>query len=83
MAYQVKQIKSLMNDIVEDLTAKSSSIQTLDTSNVVSLGKTISDLNLYEGFFGSLVNRLVHDYMYLHICMKKVNYLLKGALLEQ
>lgn len=58
MAYQVKQIKSLMNDIVEDLTAKSSSIQTLDTSNVVSLGKTISDLNLYEGFFGSLVNRL-------------------------
>lgn len=58
MAYQVKQIKSLMNDIVEDLTAKSSSIQTADTSDVVSLGKSISDLNLYEGFFGSLVNRL-------------------------
>lgn len=58
MAYQVKQITSLINDIVEDLTAKSAAIQTLDTSNVVSLGKAISDLNLYEGFFGSLVNRL-------------------------
>ena len=58
MAYQVKQIASLMNDIVEDLTAQSSSIQTLTTSDVVSLGKAISDLNLYEGFFGSLVNRL-------------------------
>ena len=58
MAYNVKQITSLMNDIVEDLTAQRASIQTLDTSNVVSLGKAISDLNLYEGFFGSLVNRL-------------------------
>lgn len=58
MAYQVKQIKTLMNDIVEDLTGQSSSIQTADTSDVVSLGKAISDLNLYEGFFGSLINRL-------------------------
>lgn len=58
MAYQVKQIKTLMNDIVEDLTGQSASIQTADTSNVVSLGKAISDLNLYEGFFGSLINRL-------------------------
>ena len=58
MAYQVKQIKSLMNDIVEDLTGQSASIQTANTSDVVSLGKAISDLNLYEGFFGSLINRL-------------------------
>lgn len=58
MAYQVKQIKNLMNDIVEDLTGQSSSIQTANTSDVVSLGKAISDLNLYEGFFGSLINRL-------------------------
>lgn len=67
MAYQVKQITSLINDIVEDLTAQSSSIQTLDTSNVVSLGKAISDLNLYEGFFGSLVNRLAKTVYFVRV----------------
>ena len=58
MGYQVKQIATLLNDIVEDLTGQSASIQALDTSDVVSLGKAVANLNLYEGFFGSLVNRL-------------------------
>lgn len=67
MAYQVKQIKSLINDIVEDLTAQSASIQTLNTSDVVSLGKAVSDLNLYEGFFGSLVNRLAKTVYFVRV----------------
>ena len=58
MAYAVKQITSLLNDVVEDLSGQSAAIQTVDTSNLVSLGKAVSDLNLYDGFFGSLVNRL-------------------------
>lgn len=58
MAYNVKQITTLLNDIVEDMTAQSAAIQTVDTSNLVSLGKAVADLNLYDGFFGSLVNRL-------------------------
>ena len=58
MAYNTKQIATLLNDIVEDLTGQSASIQALDTSDVVSLGKAVANLNLYEGFFGSLVNRL-------------------------
>ena len=67
MAYNVKQIATLMNDIVEDLTGQSSDIQTADTSNVVSLGKAISDLNLYEGFFGSLVNRLAKTVYFVRV----------------
>lgn len=67
MGYQVKQITSLINDIVEDLTARTSSIQTLNTSDVVSLGKAISDLNLYEGFFGSLVNRLAKTVYFVRV----------------
>lgn len=58
MAYAVKQITTLLNDIVEDLTGQSASIQTIDTSDLVSLGKAVNSLNLTEGFFGSLVNRL-------------------------
>ena len=58
MAYAVKQITTLLNDVVEDLTGQSAAIQTVDTSDLVSLGKAVASLNLYEGFFGSLVNRL-------------------------
>ena len=58
MAYAVKQITTLLNDVVEDMTSKTAAIQTVDTSDLVSFGKAVANLNLYEGFFGSIVNRL-------------------------
>lgn len=65
--YLVKQISSIINDVIEDLTGQSASIQEADTSNLVSLGKAISDLNLYEGFFGSLVNRLAKTVYFVRL----------------
>lgn len=67
MAYGVKQITTLLNDVVEDLTGQSAAIQTVDTTNLVSLGKAVSDLNLYEGFFGSLVNRLAKTVYFVRV----------------
>jgi len=67
MAYLIKQIAPLINDIVEDLTGKSAAIQTLDTSDVVSLGKAIDTLDLYEGFFSSLVNRLAKTVYFIRV----------------
>lgn len=67
MAYNVKQIKTLLNDVIEDMTAQSVAIQTVDTSNLVSLGKAVSDLNLYDGFFGSLVNRLAKTVYFVRV----------------
>lgn len=67
MAYNVKQITTLLNDVVEDMTAQSAAIQTVDTSNLVSLGKAVSDLNLYDGFFGSLVNRLAKTVYFVRV----------------
>lgn len=67
MAYNVKQITTLLNDVVEDMTAQSAAIQTIDTSNLVSLGKAVSDLNLYDGFFGSLVNRLAKTVYFVRV----------------
>ena len=67
MAYNVKQIKTLLNDVIEDMTAQSAAIQTVDTSNLVSLGKAVSDLNLYDGFFGSLVNRLAKTVYFIRV----------------
>lgn len=65
--YNVKQITTLLNDVVEDMTAQSAAIQTVDTSNLVSLGKAVSDLNLYDGFFGSLVNRLAKTVYFVRV----------------
>lgn len=58
MAYLAKQISSILNDVIEDLTGQSSSQQTISTTDIVSMGKDIQNLNLTEGFFGSLINRL-------------------------
>ena len=67
MAYLAKQISSILNDVIEDLTGQSSSIQTIDTTNIVSMGKAISDLNLTEGFFASLVNRLAKTVYFVRV----------------
>lgn len=54
----VTQIKNLVNDAVADALGKNQSITNLDTTDIVSLGKAISQYEAYEGFFGSLVNRI-------------------------
>lgn len=59
MAYNVTSIKTLINDTIEDLSGQNSSISTLDTTDLVSVGKAISNANLIEGFFGALCNRII------------------------
>ena len=56
--YLAKQISSILNDVIKDLTGQSSTQQTISTTDIVSMGKDIQNLNLTEGFFGSLINRL-------------------------
>lgn len=59
MAYIVEQIKNIINDSVKDALGKNYDATKVDTTDVVSLGKQISNFSAYEGFFGSLVNRIV------------------------
>ena len=54
----INQCYSLINDAVEAALGKNSTLSTLDTSDIVSLGKAISSYDAYEGFFGALVNRI-------------------------
>ena len=51
MAYIAKQIKTLLNDVIEDLTGQSASIQGIDTTDLVSMGKARSSMNLLEGCY--------------------------------
>lgn len=67
MAYIAKQIKTLLNDVIEDLTAQSVSIQAVDTTDLVSMGKAISSMNLLEGWYGKLVNRLAKTVYFVRV----------------
>lgn len=67
MAYIIKQISSILNDVIEDLTGQSGSQQTISTTDIVSMGKLIENLNLTEGFFGSLVNRLAKTVYFVRV----------------
>ena len=67
MAYIAKQIKTLLNDVIEDLTGQSASIQGLDTSDLVSMGKSISSMGLLEGWYGKLINRLAKTVYFVRV----------------
>lgn len=67
MAYIAKQIKVLLNDVIEDLTGQSGSIQGIDTTDLVSMGKAISDMGLLEGWYGKLINRLAKTVYFIRV----------------
>ena len=67
MAYSVKQITTLLNDIIEDMSGQSAAAQTLETTDLVSLGKAIANAGLTEGFFGSLCNRLAKTVYFIRV----------------
>ena len=67
MAYNVKQITTLINDVVEDMTGQSAAAQTLETTDLVSLGKAIGNAGLIEGFFGALCNRLAKTVYFIRL----------------
>lgn len=59
MSYLVKQISNIVNDSVKDALGKNIGVTKVDSSDIVSLGKAIANFDAYEGFFNSLVNRIV------------------------
>ena len=67
MAYIAQQIKTLLNDVIEDLTGQSAAIQDIDTTDLVSMGKAISNMELLEGWYGKLVNRLAKTVYFVRV----------------
>lgn len=63
----IKQIHSLVNDAVKDALGKNVGVTELETSDIVSLGKAISAYNAYEGFYGSLVNRIAKTVYFIRV----------------
>lgn len=67
MAYMVKQIYNIVNDAVADALGKNANITNLDSTDVVSLGKAISEFDAYEGFFNALTNRIVRTIYFVRM----------------
>lgn len=54
---KITQVAELVNDVQKELLGETALI-TEDLSNVVSVGETIANMNLYDKFVGALVNRI-------------------------
>ena len=54
----VKQISNIVNDSVKDALGKTDGLTTLDSSDIVSMGKALASHDLYDMFFKSLTNRI-------------------------
>ena len=65
MAYNVSQIKNIVNDSVKDALGVNYSATKQETSDFVSLGKQLANFNAYEGFFGALANRIVRTIYFI------------------
>lgn len=65
MAYLVKQINNIVNDAVADALGKNTTLTNLDSTDLVSLGKAISEFDAYEGFFSALANRIVRTIYFI------------------
>ena len=54
----VKQISNIVNDSVKEALGKIEGVTTLDSSDIVSMGKALASHDLYDMFFKSLTNRI-------------------------
>ena len=61
----IKQIANLLNDACKDALGSNATLASLDTSDVVSMGKAIANFDAYESFYKSLVNRITKTTYFL------------------
>lgn len=73
----VKQISQLVNDAVKDALGKNANLTTLDTTDVVSMGKLISQYDAFEPFYKSLTNRIARTVYFVRTYEGKTRSVLR------
>lgn len=58
-SYGVTNIPSIVTDAYNDAVGKSNSITKIDSTNFVDCGSVLSDFDLLDGWYGSLVKRII------------------------
>ena len=65
--YLAAQVSSIVNDAIEDALGQNASITSLDTTDIVSLGKQLSNMNLLDGWYAALANRIVKTVYFVRV----------------
>lgn len=65
--YIIKQKYAVVNDAIADALGKNSSISTLNTTDLVSMGKSLANMNLLEGWYAALANRIVKTSYFVRV----------------
>lgn len=75
--YIVAQKYAVVNDAISDALGQNATITQLDTTDLVSLGKQLDDMQLLEGFFGALANRIVKTVYFVRTYGKRSRSILR------
>lgn len=73
----IKQIAQIVNDAAKDALGKIAGVTEINTTDIVSLGKQISEYNAYEGFYGALANRIVRTVYFIRVYEAKTRSVLR------
>ena len=65
--YIIKQKYSVVNDAIADALGKNGSITTLNTTDLVSLGKSLANMELLEGWYAAMANRIVKTVYFMRV----------------
>ena len=65
--YIIKQKYAVVNDAIADALGKNAAITTLNTTDLVSLGKSLANMNLLEGWYAAMANRIVKTVYFVRV----------------
>ena len=65
--YIIKQKYAVVNDAIADALGKNAAISTLNTTDLVSLGKSLANMGLLEGWYAAMANRIVKTVYFVRV----------------
>lgn len=65
--YIIKQKYAVVNDAINDALGNNAAITTLNTTDLVSLGKSLANMNLLEGWYAAMANRIVKTVYFVRV----------------
>lgn len=65
--YIIKQKYAVVNDAIQDALGNNATISSLNTTDLVSLGKSLANMNLLEGWYAAMANRIVKTVYFVRV----------------
>lgn len=77
MPYLTKQIAPIVQDAFKDAVGTNANLSDIDTTDYVAMGRALSTYNLFEGWYGSLANRLIKTAYFVRVYKGKHRSILR------